>query len=111
MIFYLVAATDTQGIRDAETRGWVRLGRTRFAVPEENPGRVIKDEVRVVSRLADLFPIAGGTKMLKASDYDDGPVEKIAFGRWVGVEGQIGEKEKFDRFVAEGHGVWVEDVL
>lgn len=110
MIYYLIGATDAQGIKDAEERGWVRLARARFAVPEAVPTRVIKDEVRVISRIADLFPIAGGTRMIRGSDYDDGPVEKIAFGRWVGVDGQVGEKEKFDRFVAEGHGKWVEGV-
>ena len=99
-VFYLVSATEEQGIKDAASRGWERIANARFVTPE-------KDDIRVVCRVSDLHPLAGVTPMYKGSDYDEGPEVKFLRDRWLGEEGRAGEREKFERFVAEGNGQWV----
>jgi hypothetical protein len=100
-VFYLVAATETQGIFDAAERGWTRIASTRFVTAE-------KDDVRVVCKMTDLHPIAGGTEMFKGSDYDDGPSNDFLRRRWLGDGDVRGEKDRFDAFVAEGNGQWLD---
>ena len=100
-VIYLVAATEAQGIKDAEARGWTRIARTRFATPE-------KGDARLVWRLDDLFAMPGGTPMLKASDYESGPASDWDRRRWEGEEDQPGEKARFDKFVADGGGEWID---
>lgn len=79
-VFYLVSRSEESGIAAARARGWTRIAARRFATPEN-------DDVRLVCRLSELVPIPGGTMMLRdGEDYDPG----------------------FDKFVAEGGGVWVE---
>lgn len=98
-ITFLVASTDDRGIKDAMDRGWVRVARTRFAVARGC-------EVRVVRRVADLLALLGGTPMIKGSDYEDGPDGASE----AGLMAWIAEKERFDEFVAQGAGFWVEGV-
>lgn len=100
-VFYLVAATEAQGIKDAEARGWSRIARSRFVTPE-------KDDVRVVWKLDDLIPLPGGTPMIQGSDYESGPSSDWGMARWAGDDQHEGEKARFDKFVAEGNGEWVE---
>jgi len=100
-VIYLVAASEAKGIAEAEARGWVRIARGRFVTPG-------KDDIRLVCRLDDLAVLPGGTPMLKAPDYDDGPDSDWEMARWAGDERRVGEKTRFDKFVAEGHGRWVE---
>ena len=94
-IIYLVAATLERGIADAAERGWERIAMARFATPA-------KDDIRVIRRYTDLLPMAGKTPMLKGGDYDSGPDNDYL------LEGWVREKERFDQFVTEGHGVWVD---
>jgi hypothetical protein len=93
---YLVCATEERGIADANERGWTRLAYARFATPE-------KDDVRLVRRFVDFIPVAGTTAMMRGSDYDDGPPD-IPPGR---AEQWLKERASFDKFVEDGHGVWV----
>jgi hypothetical protein len=104
-VLYLVAATEAQGDRDAAARGWVKIARARFVTPEP-----AKDDVRVVWRLDELIPLPGGTLMIKGSDYEDGSESEWEMKRWAGNDGREGEKDRFDRFVAEGNGEWIEAV-
>lgn len=100
MIIYLVAATEAQGIKDAEARGWTRIGRSRFATPE-------KHDIRLVFRIDDVIVMPGGTPMIKASDYDVGPPSAAAMNRWAETTPGGGDRLCFDRFVADGNGRWV----
>jgi hypothetical protein len=100
-VMYLVAATEAQGVKDAMSRGWERIALTRFATPD-------KDDVRVVWRINDMIPTAGGTFLYKGSDYESGPDSEFEMKRWAGANGAIGEKAAFDRFVESGEGMWME---
>ena len=95
-VVYLVASTETQGIKDAEARGWTRIARDRFVTPD-------KDDVRVVWRLEDLSVMPGGTPLMKGSDYETGP-----WNPWLGSDEKPGEKARFDGFVKDGAGQWIE---
>ncbi len=101
-IFYLVAATEAQGIKDAQARGWTRIARVRFATPAPE-----KDDVRVVWRLDDLIPLPGGTPLIRGSDYESGPESEWEWKKWAGDEQHEGEKSRFDKFVADGNGEWI----
>ena len=100
-IFYLVAATEAQGIKDAAERGWERIAAHRFVTPN-------KDDVRLIWRYASLLPMAGPTPMIKGSDYETGPPpeDRMAWERWAGSEDRMGDKARFDAFVADGYGRW-----
>jgi hypothetical protein len=64
MIKYLVAASETGGLADAERRGWQRLARGRFATAE-------RDDVRLVWRKHQvILDPAGPTVFVKAADFD-----------------------------------------
>lgn len=102
-VFYLVASTEAQGIKDAEARGWDRIARSRFVTPK-------KDDVRVIWKLDDLIPIPGGTPLIKGSDYESGPTSDWDMAKWIGDGYREGEKDRFDRFVADGNGEWIEAV-
>ncbi len=94
---YLISATDEQGVADAAKHGWTRIALARFATPE-------KDDIRLVRRFSDFTTQPGGkVLMFKSSDYEDGPSNPDLLERW------IREKEHFDRFVADGHGMWIEE--
>ena len=97
-IIYLVSASLDNGVKDAREKGWTQIGYTRFVTPGRN-------DVRIISRSADLVPFAGQTPMLKGSDYEDGPPAKSP--EYI-LEAWIKNKNEFDRFVVEGNGVWVE---
>ena len=102
-IFYLVSATEAQGIKDAAERGWERIAAHRFVT-------LSKDDVRLIWRYASLLPMAGQTPMIKGSDYESGPPpeDRMAWERWSGEGSGLGDKARFDAFVADGHGRWVE---
>lgn len=100
MIAYLVCAEDATGFSDCEERGWQRIALNRFVTEE-------RDDIRVISRIQQLVPFAGQTAMIKGSDYENGPDGEVALMRWIGGgNGQRGEKERFDEFVATGSGAW-----
>lgn len=102
-LYYIVAATEAQGVKDCMDRGWERIAAKRFVTPD-------KDDVRVVCRISELVPLAGKTPMVKAKGYEDGPDNEFELKRWAGDAdvGAVGEKAHFDRFIAEGHGVWID---
>lgn len=100
-VLYLVAATDGQGVKDAEGHGWERIAATRFVTSG-------KDDVRIVSRTVDLHPLAGETPMIKGSDYDSGPEAKFLRQRWLGTDERAGERQRFEEFMRDGNGVWID---
>ena len=101
MIAYLICADEHAGFAEAEARGWKRIAFNRYVTDE-------RDDIRVISRAAQLAPMAGQTNLIKGGDYEDGPADEGALVRWIGGNGRIGEKDKFDDFVATGNGVWLD---
>jgi hypothetical protein len=99
-IVYLVTASLDNGVREAREHGWAQIGYTRFVTSTRN-------DVRVISRAADLTPFAGKTPMLKAGDYEEGPPPKSPTHM---LEAWIRNKDEFDRFVVEGNGVWIAEL-
>jgi len=110
MIFYLLAPTTDQALAEAEKRGWTRIARARCVTPK-------RDEVRLISRFSDLVPVVSPhptkgatTWIMRAASYKDGPPATDPLGRlaWLGDEetGQVGDKAKFEKFIADGHGKW-----
>lgn len=89
MIFYFVTTNEIEAFKEAGRRGWERIARNRFVT-------AAKDDVRVVRRFTDMVPAKDGpTRLVKAPDF---PAET--------AEGS--EAAKFERFVADGHGVWID---
>jgi hypothetical protein len=100
-ILYLVCSSLERGVKDAEARGCVRIAARRFATPEP-----AKDDLRIVSRFAEMHPMAGKTLLVRGSDFDDmpNPSEQVAdlLDRW------MENHDAFERFVAEGHAEWID---
>jgi hypothetical protein len=93
---YLICADREQGMKDAVKRGWTCNAYARVVSPN-------KDDIRLVWRFSEFHTQPGGkAQMFKSSDYEDGPANPDLLERW------IREKEAFDKFVSEGHGMWVE---
>ena len=89
MIVYLVAVSEIEAFKDAGRRGWERIARNRFVTQA-------KDDVRVVRRFTDLVPSKDGpTRLVKAADFPADPEEGT-------------DAAEFERFVAAGHGVWID---
>ena len=100
-IVYLVCADIEHGVKAGQERGWTRIAHNRMVTPE-------RVDVRLVSRINDLVPFAGSTPMMRGPDYDEQPPGRIERQRWCGGDGEeIGERARFERFVADGNGVWV----
>jgi hypothetical protein len=96
-IIYLIAGTVAQGVKDAEARGCTRIAAQRLADPEKN-------DIRVVTRFNDMVPMAGKTEMIRGSDFDTMPdvPQLMALEIWQA------NHDDFEKYVADGHGEWVE---
>lgn len=95
MIGYIVSATVGVGEADALSRGWIQLARHRFVTPE-------RDYFQLITRFHELTPLGNGNPICRVGDYESGPSGEGELEAW------MVEKEKFDQFVADGHGKWVD---
>jgi hypothetical protein len=84
MLRYLVVGRASDAFEYGRVRGWHRLGLARYATPE-------RDDVRVVERAAEIFPVSGGIELIKGPGYEE--LEDRA--------------EAFERLVAEGGARWI----
>lgn len=97
-IIYLVAGTPDQGRKDALSRGGRALANFRYALPDNT-------DLRVVCRFNDMVPYPGGkTPLVRGSDYDSPPEGMSETGERAWFDNH----ERFERFVADGHGEWIE---
>lgn len=96
-IIYLACSAEAIGIADAAARQAERIGRLRFALPN-------KDDLRVVRNFNEMVPMAGKTPLIRGSDYDAMPDSdnEMVLERWQE------NHDAFERFVADGYGEWVE---
>lgn len=95
MIAFLVSATDEGAVNFAAEKGWIRIAYSRFVTDN-------KDDIRAIRRFADLIAYPPKSLLIKGSDYEEGPKSEIL------LEGWIREKEKFDKFVSDELGEWIE---
>lgn len=103
MIAYMVGPSLERAVVEGRARGWKELAVGRFATEA-------RDEVRVITRAADLLPFAGDpTPLIRAGDYEDGPevsgpvtVQEEQRAAWERARGE------FEAFVASGRGRWVD---
>ena len=103
-IVYFVGASEESARQELNERfgGQAALSRLTYAMPD-------KRRAHIVSRFNEMVALAGVTPMVKCADYEIGPVSKYEKERWLGSQfDPVGEKERFDRFVASGAGQWVE---
>lgn len=82
-LLFLVCNDEEMGRQQAREMGCTQIASWRFAHPDNH-------DLYIKRRFSDLPP---GTplSLMKGVDYDENP-----------------EKDRFDAFVAAGHGVWVE---
>lgn len=99
MIVYLICSSLETGIAEANDRaGWIRIAAARFATED-------KDDIRIVTRITDLAPIAGPIHLMKAGDYAVMPegLGVVQTANWTK------DRAAFDTFVEAGQGIWVEE--
>jgi hypothetical protein len=81
MLRYLVVGRAADAFEYGRVRGWHRLGLARYATPD-------RDDIRVVERAAEIFPVSGGIELIKGPGYEElGEERGLAFERLVETGG------------------------